>query len=102
MRGVRVLPRSGERTKCSGWDRIYSYGLLGTDVEPMLLGGYSEYMYLHPNTVMHKMPRSIPVDIAVLFNPLAAGIRWASHDARPAARRHDPDPRRAASAGWPA
>jgi threonine dehydrogenase-like Zn-dependent dehydrogenase len=69
--------RSGERTKCSGWDRIYSYGLLGTDVEPMLFGGYSEYMYLHPNCRLHKVPRSIPVGIAVLFNPLAAGIRWA-------------------------
>lgn len=69
--------RSGDRTKCTGWGRMYSYGLLDTDIEPVLLGGYSEYMYLHPHTVLHRMPTSIPVDIAVLFNPLAAGIRWA-------------------------
>jgi threonine dehydrogenase-like Zn-dependent dehydrogenase len=69
--------KAGDTTKCSGWGRMYSYGLLGTDIEPMLLGGYSELMYLHPNTVMHKMSRAMPADIAVLFNPLAAGIRWA-------------------------
>ncbi|HVW48488.1 MAG TPA: zinc-binding dehydrogenase [Solirubrobacterales bacterium] len=69
--------RAGERTKCSGWGRVYSYGLLGLDIEPQLLGGYAEHMYLHPNTVLHKVPAHVPVDIAVLYNPLAAGIRWA-------------------------
>jgi len=53
--------REGQRTRCSGWGRMYSYGLLDTDVEPRILGGYSEYMYLHPNTVLHKMPLSMPV-----------------------------------------
>ena len=70
--------REGQRTKCSGWGRMYSYGILGTDVEPQIFGGYSEYMYLHPNTVMHKMPREMPASVAVLFNPLAAGVRWAT------------------------
>lgn len=69
--------RAGDRTKCSGWGRVFSYGLLGTDIEPSLLGGYAELMHLHPNSVMHRIPRSIPVDVAVLFNPLAAGVRWA-------------------------
>jgi threonine dehydrogenase-like Zn-dependent dehydrogenase len=57
---------------------MYSYGLLDLEIEPRILGGYSEYMYLHPNTVLHKMPREMPVDVAVLFNPLAAGVRWAT------------------------
>ncbi len=70
--------REGQRTRCSGWGRMYSYGLLGTDVEPQLLGGYSEYLYLHPNTVLHKMPLEMPATVAVLFNPLAAGVRWAT------------------------
>lgn len=70
--------REGLRTRCSGWGRMYSYGLLDTEVEPRILGGYSEYMYLHPNTVLHKMPLSMPVGVAVLFNPLAAGVRWAT------------------------
>ncbi len=69
--------RAGDRTKCSGWGRVYSYGLLGTDIGPGLLGGYAEHLYLHPNTMLHRVPASIPPDIAVLYNPLAAGIRWA-------------------------
>lgn len=70
--------RAGASTRCDGWGRVYSYGLLGTDIEPTLLGGYSEYMYLHPNSVMHRMSRAMPAEVAVLFNPLAAGIRWAA------------------------
>jgi threonine dehydrogenase-like Zn-dependent dehydrogenase len=77
--------RSGQSTRCSGWGRDqgrhgagYSYGLLSTDIEPSLLGGYSEYMYLHPHSVLHRVPRELPAEIAVLFNPLAAGIRWAT------------------------
>ncbi len=70
--------REGLRTRCSGWGRMYSYGLLDTAIDPQILGGYSEYMYLHPNTVLHKMPLSMPASVAVLFNPLAAGVRWAT------------------------
>ena len=70
--------REGQRTRCSGWGRMYSYGLLGLDIEPQVLGGYSEYMYLHPNTVLHRMPLDMPASVAVLFNPLAAGVRWAT------------------------
>jgi threonine dehydrogenase-like Zn-dependent dehydrogenase len=70
--------REGLRTRCSGWGRMYSYGLLDTAIEPQILGGYSEYMYLHPNTVLHKMPLLMPASVAVLFNPLAAGVRWAT------------------------
>jgi len=72
--------RAGDRTKCSGWGRNYAYGLLETDIQPTLLGGYSEYMYLHPNTVMHRVSPSLPAEVAVLFNPLAAGIRWACRE----------------------
>jgi threonine dehydrogenase-like Zn-dependent dehydrogenase len=77
--------RAGQTTRCSGWGRDegrhgagYSYGLLSTDIEPSLLGGYSEYMYLHPHTVFHQVPKHLPPEVAVLFNPLAAGIRWAT------------------------
>ncbi|MGH3320663.1 MAG: zinc-dependent alcohol dehydrogenase [Streptosporangiaceae bacterium] len=47
--------------------------------EPSLWGGYAEYVYLHPNAVLHKMRRDIPAELAVMFNPLGAGIRWACH-----------------------
>jgi threonine dehydrogenase-like Zn-dependent dehydrogenase len=69
--------RSGERTRCSGWGRVFSYGLLETAMAPALLGGYAELMYLHPHTRLHKMSKNLPASVAVLFNPLAAGVRWA-------------------------
>jgi threonine dehydrogenase-like Zn-dependent dehydrogenase len=69
--------RAGHPTRCDGWGRVYSYGLLGTGIAPSLLGGYSEYMYLHPQTVLHRMSAALPAAVAVLFNPLAAGVRWA-------------------------
>ena len=42
-----------------------------------LWGGYAEYMHLHPNSIVHPMRADIPAEIAVMFNPLGAGVRWA-------------------------
>ncbi len=44
-----------------------------------LWGGYSEYIQLHPNAILHKMRGDLPAEIAVMFNPLGAGVRWAVH-----------------------
>ena len=44
-----------------------------------LWGGFSEYIHLHPNSILHKMRGDIPAEIAVMFNPLGAGVRWACH-----------------------
>ena len=55
--------------------RIYSY--IPLSVSPGLWGGYAQYMYLHPNSVVHRVNPEIPASIAVIFNPLGAGFRWA-------------------------
>lgn len=55
--------------------RIYSYIPLGD--APGLWGGYAQYMYLHPNSVLHRMDPELPPALAVMFNPLGAGFRWA-------------------------
>jgi threonine dehydrogenase-like Zn-dependent dehydrogenase len=34
-------------------------------------------MYLHPNSVIHRMSADLPAELAVMFNPLGAGFRWA-------------------------
>jgi threonine dehydrogenase-like Zn-dependent dehydrogenase len=44
-----------------------------------LWGGYSEYIHLHPNSILHKVRGDIPAEVAVMFNPLGAGVRWAVH-----------------------
>jgi threonine dehydrogenase-like Zn-dependent dehydrogenase len=55
--------------------RIYSYVPL--DEAPGLWGGYAQYMYLHPHSVLHPMNPALAPEIAVMFNPLGAGFRWA-------------------------
>ncbi len=55
--------------------KIYSY--IPTTEPPGLWGGYAQYMYLHPNSVVHPMRSDLPAELAVMFNPLGAGFRWA-------------------------
>ena len=60
-------------------NRTIAHGVTGVDVEPSLYGGFAEHLYLTPNAVLHKIDASIPAEIAVMFNPLGAGVRWAAH-----------------------
>ena len=55
--------------------KIYSYVPLNE--WPGLWGGYSQYMFLHQNSVLHKVDPTLPPALAVMFNPLGAGFRWA-------------------------
>jgi threonine dehydrogenase-like Zn-dependent dehydrogenase len=55
----------------------FQYGLTPTTVGCGLWGGFSQYMVLRPNTVVHKIPEGISAEIASLFNPLGAGFDWA-------------------------
>jgi threonine dehydrogenase-like Zn-dependent dehydrogenase len=54
--------------------RIYSY--IPLSEPPGLWGAYSELMYLHPSSIVHKMDPALDPSLAVLFNPLGAGFRW--------------------------
>jgi hypothetical protein len=55
--------------------RIYSYIPLSD--APGLWGAYSEYMFVHGNSIVQKMDKTLAPEIAVMFNPLGAGYRWA-------------------------
>lgn len=68
---------TGAYRLCSGHRRFNAYGYVGLDVPPGLWGGYAEYLYLDPNTIVHKIDPAVPPEIATLFNPLGAGFRWA-------------------------
>lgn len=55
-----------------------SYGMSASMNEPPhLWGGYSQYMYLHPDALMHVVPDGVSAHEAVLFSPLANGVKWA-------------------------
>ncbi len=55
--------------------RIYSY--IPVSDEPGLWGAYAEYLFLDANAILHKVDPTLPAAIAVMFNPLGAGFRWA-------------------------
>jgi threonine dehydrogenase-like Zn-dependent dehydrogenase len=59
---------------------VAAHGFFPTHTVPALRGGMAEYMYLDPNVALHKVSRSIPANLAVLFQPIAAGISWAHRE----------------------
>ena len=69
--------RGGTYRLCSGRRGLNGYGYLGIDTAPGLWGGFAEYMHLDPHSILHKLPDNVTPEIATLFNPLGAGIRWA-------------------------
>lgn len=54
-----------------------AYGVTTLQRPPGLWGGFADYLYLHPQAILHKMDPDIAPEIAVMFNPLGAGVRWA-------------------------
>lgn len=56
---------------------IHAYGYRNISETPTLWGGHSEFMYLDPHSLLHKVDSDLPSELAVMFNPLGAGVRWA-------------------------
>lgn len=55
-----------------------SYGMSASMKEPPYLwGGYSQFMYLHPDAMLHVVPPHVSAHAAVLFSPIANGVKWA-------------------------
>jgi threonine dehydrogenase-like Zn-dependent dehydrogenase len=69
--------RAGAYRLCTGKGRMSAYGYTPCEIAPALWGGYAQHMYLDPHTVMHKVSPKVPAELAVMFNPIGAGIRWA-------------------------
>jgi threonine dehydrogenase-like Zn-dependent dehydrogenase len=86
--GDRVAVRSGygcgQCEACRRWEpracpkRGGTYGYTDVGKPPHLWGGYAEHMYLSPYSVLRKIDPTIPPGVAVMFNPLAAGLSWAA------------------------
>src|SRR4029453_4241979 len=68
---------TGRYQVCRGRGGMFAHGYVRLDRAPGLWGGYADYMYLDPCSIVHKVRADIPASIAVMFNPLGAGFRWA-------------------------
>lgn len=66
-----------EQTDIAGPGPRLWYGSTALNVWPSIWGGYSEYMYLHPNAVIHKVPSHIPAPHAAAYLPFSNGVEWA-------------------------
>jgi threonine dehydrogenase-like Zn-dependent dehydrogenase len=73
--------RSGDFRLCDATDTLAGtgirYGSTPISVAPALWGGYSEYQYLHPNAVLHRVAPHVPAVQAALALPLGNGFEWA-------------------------
>lgn len=52
------------------------YGGTSTRLRPSLWGGYADYLYLHPDSVVYKVAEDAPAELLPLFTPLSNGISW--------------------------
>jgi threonine dehydrogenase-like Zn-dependent dehydrogenase len=53
------------------------YGSTSVSVAPSLWGGYSQYLYLHPHSVLHKVSDEVPAEQLALALPIANGYEWS-------------------------
>ncbi|MBM4332626.1 MAG: zinc-binding dehydrogenase [Deltaproteobacteria bacterium] len=66
---------SGNYTLC---EKNYTYGsMISCQDPPHLFGGYSEYVYIHPRAMVHKIGDDLSPEVGVLICAvLGNGIRW--------------------------
>jgi threonine dehydrogenase-like Zn-dependent dehydrogenase len=74
--------RIGEYRHCEATDwrtnpDARRFGYTSSDFEGNLWGGFSEYMYLPWNAVLHKVPDTVTPELAGLVMPISNGIEWA-------------------------
>lgn len=55
-------------------------GMAECTLPPYLWGGYSQYMHLPANAVLHKIPADLSPQLATLAIPFGNGVQWAGLD----------------------
>jgi alcohol dehydrogenase len=69
---------AGDYTRCKRHGVADMYGFIDVGRAPGLWGGYAEYQYLAPDSMVLFLPDDLDPILATLFNPLGAGIRWGA------------------------
>jgi threonine dehydrogenase-like Zn-dependent dehydrogenase len=75
----------GEYRHCAATEWFYDpkairYGYTSTDTAPALWGGFSRYLYLPLNAVLHKVPAGLSPEQAGVATPMSNGIQWTLID----------------------
>src|SRR3954465_12869134 len=60
-------------------NRQGAHGAPGRAAAPGIWGGLAESLSLSPGAILHKVDNDLPAELAVMFNPMGAGVRWAVH-----------------------
>lgn len=58
--------------------RVPRYGGKSVGVGPGLFGGYSDYLYLHPQAIVHRVGVDVDADLLQLYVPISNGLDWVS------------------------
>lgn len=68
---------AGRYTLC---DKMFSYGsMISCQDSPHLFGGYSQYLYIHPRAMVHKIGDDVTPELGVLVGAvLGNAVRWMS------------------------
>jgi threonine dehydrogenase-like Zn-dependent dehydrogenase len=76
--------RAGEYRSCLETDAhlpgTVRYGSTPISRAPGLWGGYSQFLYLHPRTVFHKVPAGVSLTVAAMALPIGNGFQWTCLD----------------------
>jgi threonine dehydrogenase-like Zn-dependent dehydrogenase len=75
----------GEYRHCAATEWFYDptairYGYTALDIPPGLWGGFSHYVYLPLNAVLHRVPDGLRAEEAGLATPMSNGIQWTLMD----------------------
>ena len=75
----------GEYRHCPATEWFYDpkairYGYTSMDTSPGLWGGFSQYVYLPINAVLHRVPNGLTPEEAGIATPMSNGIQWALMD----------------------
>jgi threonine dehydrogenase-like Zn-dependent dehydrogenase len=60
--------------------RTLRFGTCSCDIPPHLWGGYAHYLYMPPNTVLHRISATLSARLATLAVPMGNGVQWACTD----------------------
>jgi threonine dehydrogenase-like Zn-dependent dehydrogenase len=75
----------GEYRHCAATEWFYDpqairYGYTSMAIAPGLWGGFSHYLYLPLNAVLHKVPAGLSPEEAGVATPMSNGIQWTLID----------------------